>query len=284
LDVWTSPANQLLLGVMAHFFEWDKTLKNLTLRRVMLGLRTILSHAGEHQCKTLSQLLEEFKICPKICTITSDNATTNDTLCRTFSKYLFDKFRIRWNPVTQRLRCLGHVINLAVQEFLFKGQVDPNDLESYEKENNDLDIQQIKSRKFRQLGPLGKLHNIVVHTRASPNRYQDFLDKAGRAIPLDNCTRWNSWYNLLHVSFKVESHLLAYINANASSLTKDILSAKEWDMLRTIHAFLEVFKDATTLLEGNGVHMGQVIITMDILFKHVENTLVRTSPYFLLIC
>jgi hypothetical protein len=283
LDVWTSPANQLLLGVMAHFFEWDNTLKKVTLRRVMLGLRTILGHAGEHQCTTLTQLLEEFKICPRISTITGDNATTNDTLCRTFSKYLFEKFRIRWNPVTQRLRCLGHIINLAVQDFLFKGQLDPNELESYENSNNDLNIQQAKSQKFRQLGPLGKLHNIVVHTRASANRYQDFLEKAGRAIPLDNCTRWNSWYNLLHVSFQVESQLLAYINANASSLNQDVLSPKEWDILRTIHTFLEVFKDATTLLEGNMVHMGQVIITMDILSQHIGNSLVRIPPYFLLI-
>ena len=36
-----------LLKVMAYFFEWDNTLEMVTLRRVMLSLRTILGHTRE---------------------------------------------------------------------------------------------------------------------------------------------------------------------------------------------------------------------------------------------
>jgi hypothetical protein len=59
-------------------------------------------------------------------------------------------------------------------------------------------------RKFRLLGPLGKLHNIIVHIRGSPSRTAEFLHLASRMIPFDNHTRWNSWYLSLVVA---EDHI-----------------------------------------------------------------------------
>lgn len=40
-----------------------------------------------------------------------------------------------------------------------------------------------------ELGPLGKLHNIVVYIRSSPQRTAEFVSLAERRIPLDNRTR-----------------------------------------------------------------------------------------------
>ena len=105
----------------------------MILHRVMLDLRTILSYGGEHQSTTLIQILDDFKIASKISTITGDNATTNDTLCRTFTQHLFNTFKIRWNLTTQRLRYLSHIINLAVQDFLFKNQIKSDELKLYER-------------------------------------------------------------------------------------------------------------------------------------------------------
>ena len=61
----------------------------------MLGLRTIISHTGEHQLTTLIQILNDFEITHKISAITEDNITTNDTLCHIFTQHLFDTFKIR---------------------------------------------------------------------------------------------------------------------------------------------------------------------------------------------
>jgi hypothetical protein len=54
-----------------------------------------------------------------------------------------------------------------------------------------------KERGWCQLGPLGKLHNTVIHIRANDYRYNLFRRRAGKVLGLDNDTRWNSWFLLL---------------------------------------------------------------------------------------
>jgi hypothetical protein len=68
------------------------------------------------------------------------------------------------------------------------------ELESYEEEeaNRELIDEEAKKAKFRLLGPLGKAHNIVVYIYSSGGRVEQFRKLAGRMIPMDNRTRWNS--------------------------------------------------------------------------------------------
>jgi len=47
----------------------------------------------------------------------------------------------------------------------------------------------IRRDTFRYMGVLGKLHNIVVHTRSSAGRTKDIKSFARRRIPLNNCIR-----------------------------------------------------------------------------------------------
>jgi hypothetical protein len=56
------------------------------------------------------------------------------------------------------------------------------------------------AQKFRLLGPLGKLYNILVHSRSTSAFVKEFEELAKRMVPLDNCTRWNSWYLCLDVA------------------------------------------------------------------------------------
>jgi hypothetical protein len=52
--------------------------------------------------------------------------------------------------------------------------------------------------RWRQCGPLGRAHNICVHSRGSPQRIQEFKGlSGGRLIRRDNDTRWNSWFTML---------------------------------------------------------------------------------------
>jgi hypothetical protein len=45
---------------------------------------------------------------------------------------------------------------------------------------------------FRLLGPLSKLHNIIMNICSSSAYIKHFKNLAGRIIPLNNHTRWNS--------------------------------------------------------------------------------------------
>ena len=71
-----------------------------------------------------------------------------------------------------RIRCIGYIINLIVQAFLFSGVIRMEELESYDEEEQQEEYTDKEAMrvKFRLLGPLGKGYNIVVHICGSPSR------------------------------------------------------------------------------------------------------------------
>lgn len=130
--------------------------------------------------------------------------------------------QLKWDAKEQRLRCQGHVINIAVKTFLFgkdKAAVE----EAFRRinhgswqidEESDVLMSDILqgSRDWREIGPLGKLHNIAVHIRSSEARYKTFRDLgAKKTLGLDNDTRWNSWYKLIERSVELKTHVDRYI-------------------------------------------------------------------------
>ena len=133
-----------------------------------------------------------------------DNVSTNDTLCAAIRKHILKVEDREWNDIQWRVRCTGHIINLAVQAFLFQDTVEMEDLELYDKEEQESmgETSEDMRQKFRLLGPLGQLHNIVIHSRASSYRIEDMKGLAKRGIPLDNYTRWNSWDTMLIITLK----------------------------------------------------------------------------------
>jgi hypothetical protein len=60
---------------------------------------------------------------------------------------------------------------------------------------------------------MGKLHNNVIYTHKSANYTTWFKDCAGKIIPLDNHTRWNSWFTMLSIALedKVKARLQLYV-------------------------------------------------------------------------
>ena len=77
------------------------------------------------------------------------------------------------------------------------------------------------------MGPLGKLHNIVIHIYRSAGCTKEFKDLAGRLIPLDNCTRWNSWYHMLHVALQYEAAIDSYTKKHFDTLEEEYLSPQD---------------------------------------------------------
>jgi hypothetical protein len=237
------------------------------------------NHSGEKQFETLLPVLQDYGIVQKLGSIVSDNATTNDTLCRTIGSYLLEQERIDWDPDFRRIRCTGHVINLAVQAFLFQSLIEEDQLASYDKDEatGEARTSEFESQKrdiFRTMGPLGKLHNIAVQIRGSPGRTKEFKLLAGRMVPLDNRTRWNSWYHMLQVALQLESALDSYTKKHFDALRADYLSPVDWEKLRTISKFLALFDRATLKTQGDQGTIDNVLFIMDIIIRHFDQALV----------
>jgi hypothetical protein len=97
---------------------------------------------------------------------------------------LLTEFDIEYDAKHHRLRCQGHIINLAVHAFL-----ECVDDEAIEGDCLSLaDIEAWKKYGFR-----GRAHIFVVRLQQSPEKMQQFVPWAKRHIPRDNKTRWNSY-------------------------------------------------------------------------------------------
>ena len=177
--------------------------------------------------------------------------------------------------------CIGHIINLAVQAFLFADVFEIEELESYDDEDKkgEKRDEEAKRIKFRLMGPLGKMHNIIIHICGSTAWIAEFLELAGRLIPLDNHTRWNSWYKMLLVAIALRAAIEKYCQNHESDLEEDELTPEDWRWLRTIKEFLEPFNWATLYTEGDSAAIDQVLFTMDILIKHFQISLVSRTPF-----
>jgi hypothetical protein len=110
-DLWTSPGGALALyAVVAHYLN-----QSLQAKSLLLGLKEVKgSHLGENLAASYLPVIEDFELEEKIGYFISDNVGSNDLAVEAFCKYLKIK-----NAPTRRLRCLGHVINLATKAFLF---------------------------------------------------------------------------------------------------------------------------------------------------------------------
>jgi len=114
LDLWTSPNKNQFLAICAHFVDPN----GKKLQKALLGLRTVITHGGAEQATLLISTLHDYGIVAKIGYIMGDNHGSNDTLCRGLKTYLSEE-GINWDPLHHRVRCIGHVLNLAVQDILF---------------------------------------------------------------------------------------------------------------------------------------------------------------------
>lgn len=154
------------------------------------------AHTGEQLAAHMFMVLDQYHIKDRLGYFVMDNATANDRMVTSISHQLFEKDGLSYNSQQHRLRCNCHIINLSVQAFLF-GPL-PEDVILGGVGGDEEGPTTAELQRWRKMGPLGKLHNIVVYIKASPQRTQVFLTiSGGRMVRQDNGTRWNSWYDML---------------------------------------------------------------------------------------
>jgi hypothetical protein len=176
-----------LLGIICHYID-----ENNKRRAVVLGLRdTLGSHTGANMANHLLSVLHDFQISNQIAYFMSDNATNNDKALAMLAGYLPPSVKL--DPVKQRLRCSGHIYNLVCKAILYG--VDSNCLKdasqasqtmtavsSFKAVTNNGD-DAAKLTAWRKKGPVGKLHNTVIHIKENAARRLLFESKQRNAAP-----------------------------------------------------------------------------------------------------
>jgi hypothetical protein len=157
-DVWTSTNGLSLLGIVAHFLDKDNNKKT-----VLIGLPRLRSrHSGENIAKCLCEVVCRYSVQDRLGVFVMDNAGNNDTM--------MDHLSLQIPSVGKDYRgfCAGHNYNRIVKAILYgKG------LSQFEKKlagASDPETFQL----WRQLGAIGKAHNIVKYILRSDQRRQAF--------------------------------------------------------------------------------------------------------------
>jgi hypothetical protein len=76
LDCWTSPFQQAFMAITGYFLDQD-----WNYCEVLLGFEHLYgSYTGENLSKTVTQLLNNHGITNRVLSVTTDNATNNNTL------------------------------------------------------------------------------------------------------------------------------------------------------------------------------------------------------------
>lgn len=116
------------------------------------------------------------------------------------------------------------------------------------------------------------LHNLVVWIRSSTQRYQASLQAAGRMIPQDNLTRWNSWYRMIHIAIALRKELNSFMDDRhlESDIRLDYLHPEHWQELQEIHDFLQPFYEITKDTQWDKTSLDEVIYSMDFLVTHYK--------------
>ena len=128
-DLWISPGQKDLIGVVAHYL-----LKNLQAQSLLIALREMDgSHSSENIAAVILPVFADFCIEGNIGYFISDNMTSNDRAVDA----LYRELRLP-NPTSRRLKYIGHVINLSAKAFLY----------SKEEGSFDFEISELAKMKF----------------------------------------------------------------------------------------------------------------------------------------
>ncbi|KAF7834699.1 zinc finger BED domain-containing protein RICESLEEPER 2-like [Senna tora] len=228
-DTWTSVQNLNYMCVTGHYID-----DSWTLNKKILGFFLIADHKGETIGKALEKCLKDWGIA-KICTITIDNASSNNVAISYLVRRLSD-----WNCITilngdfMHLRCCAHILNLIVNDGL---------------KEVDSSIARIRaSCKFVKSSPA----RLATFNRCVADANINFKS----TVKLDVSTRWNSTYLMLETVEKYEkafSRLEFDDSAFVSALENEggPPTSDDWGRARIFIKFLKVFYEATLSFSGS---------------------------------
>jgi hypothetical protein len=242
-----------MIAITAHW-----TSSNYTIQTTLLAIREVPGeHTGENISKTVYTIAKEYDIVEKLGYFMMNGAYNNDTTIRHLDRRIREGGGVGFDEKERRLRCFAHIMNRVVKKLLFgnkaealETQPDDESLQSADKSREDRE----SSIRWRVLGAIGKLHNIVKWIRCSPQRRERFLNQpiieklVGELqktevfmLRADNDTRWNSTWEMINSALQQEDQVDAFCNLE-KKLVNDKLTKEDWADLKQLMGMLESFK------------------------------------------
>ncbi|CAH9114483.1 unnamed protein product [Cuscuta epithymum] len=239
-DTWTSVQRINYMCITAHYIDhqWK-------LQKKIISFVQVTSHKGEYIAKALENCLLEWGL-KNIFTVTVDNASSNDTAVGFFKKKLLSWGASSVKVQYLHMRCIAHILNLAVQDGL--KQADTS---------------------------LSRVRGAVKYVRNSPARLQKFKDisdligvEAKCGLHLDVPTRWNSTYLMLKSALCNEKVFEAYeenVSSYSVDLGLDTLDTMDWISCESMVTVLQNFYEMTLRISGS------LYVTSNTFFSEVSD-------------
>ncbi|KAJ5300184.1 hypothetical protein N7508_007427 [Penicillium antarcticum] len=270
LDCWTSPFQQAFMAVTGYFLDQD-----WNYCEVLLGFEHLHgSHTGENLSKTVIQLLTDHEITDRVLSVTTDNATNNNTLMMNIQETI--QSQSRSDTLIFRVPCIAHVIQLSLNELLGKLKVTPpnKEIELEWSDERTHSFQTKQSSSTRQIADtLKKIRGLAVFINASPQRREAFMalqTKEPRLIPIQDVqTRWNSTFMMLNRAKRLQPFYDQYCTHHQYLHFK--LDQEEWRQIEYLLLLTKPFFDFTTMLsKTRDVTTHNIYSIYNKLFSHLD--------------
>jgi len=235
----------------------------------LVGVDDEESKSGAYLATILIRTINEYNLTTRLGWITSNNAGVNNTLVRAIEAFMRAEGISYWTEKTRRLRCIGHIINLATQVFIFATNKEAAELaykrawllqlesdrdgtESYSSSNYD-----IADTALARHPALAKLRSFAVILR--DDKFSQAFKRLAKGFPeclatipkIPGETRWNGWLLIIKEAFRTRPILDALCARYPNALELVMLTDDDWTLLEHVYNFLLPFKEVTLKAEGH---------------------------------
>jgi hypothetical protein len=266
-DTWSARNYTEHSAITAHWINdnWQQNSRLLDVKHLKEPI-----HSGEYLSEQLLAATEDYGITNAIFTITRDNATNNTTMLATYEKASLSKpveepisVQQPWTFTVKEgdVRCIAHIINLAVQAALTVLKAVPE--EQSEAYRDELNTARLPSSLISQAGSTAsaliklRKHIYVFHNRRA---WRDSLNAQAiaasikpKALSLDMPVRWNSTYRMVDSALELQIPITAHCASQTLDMSmRDIqLTSPDWLQLAELRELFLIFVRPSTKMQGS---------------------------------
>jgi hypothetical protein len=258
-DTWSARNYSEYAAVTAHWISDKWQLRSTVLD--VVELREPI-HSGEYLAEQLIAVTDDYHITPAVFTVTRDNASANTVMLLEYENLACKHettLQQPWAYTTKEgdVRCIGHIINLAVQAALTSLKAVPaDDSDAYRLEYGAARVPLLPENE--SVAVLSKLRRHIYVFR-NRRQWKDALKKQCKAaniefkqLSLDMPVRWSSTYYMLHLALRLQGPITALCASQQLDLSmKDIaLTTKDWQVMKALLDLFYIFIRPTEKLQG----------------------------------